>query len=97
MRAVVITDNQGIALEVINTSMGDEEMAEYALGLVEQILEQKTIFLNIKPVLEQMLEELEKYSMSVLKKVILILFVHNFILNFPRQSQFQGMNLWIRW
>ena len=38
MRGVVIADNQGIALEVINTSMDNKEMADYTLGLVQQII-----------------------------------------------------------
>jgi hypothetical protein len=46
MRAVVIADNMGIALEVINTSMEDEEMAEYALGLVKEILHHRSRLLD---------------------------------------------------
>ena len=38
MRGVVIADNQGIALEVINTSMDNKEMADYAIGLVKQTI-----------------------------------------------------------
>ena len=38
IRGVVIADNQGIALEVINTSMDNKEMADYTLGLVQQII-----------------------------------------------------------
>ena len=46
MRGVVIADNQGIALEVISTSMEDKEMAEYTLGLVKQILQHRSRLLD---------------------------------------------------
>ena len=46
MRGVVIADNQGIALEVINTSMENMEMAQYALGLVKQILQHRASLLD---------------------------------------------------
>ena len=46
MRAVVIADNMGIALEVINTSMDDDEMAEYSLDLVKQILHHRSRLLD---------------------------------------------------
>ena len=46
MRAVVIADNMGIALEVINTSMDNDEMAEYTLDLVKQILHHKSRLLD---------------------------------------------------
>ena len=57
MRAVVITDNQGIALEVINTSMGDEEMAKYALGLVKEILEHRSRLLDKRCHFQQVAQE----------------------------------------
>ena len=43
MRAVVITDNEGMALEVINTSMEDKQVAEYSLSLVKQMLEHRRL------------------------------------------------------
>ena len=46
MRAVVIADNMGIALEVINTSMDNDEMAEYSLDLVKQILHHRSRLLD---------------------------------------------------
>ena len=46
MRAVVIADNMGIALEVINTSMDNDEMAEYTLDLVNQILHHRSRLLD---------------------------------------------------
>ena len=46
MRAVVIADNMGIALEVINISMDNEEMAEYTLDLVKQILQHRSSLLD---------------------------------------------------
>ena len=93
MRAVVIADNMGIALEVINTSMDNDEMAEYTLDLVKQILQHRSRLLdktcrfqevrrdpneqNTKhftqpyhnPALEEKLEELAQYSLSVVKQV----------------------------
>eukprot|EP00092_Neocalanus_flemingeri_P013211 GFUD01014238.1.p1 GENE.GFUD01014238.1~~GFUD01014238.1.p1 ORF type:complete len:249 (+),score=90.65 GFUD01014238.1:110-856(+) len=77
MRAVVITDNQGIALEVINTSLEDQQMTEYALSVVKQTLEHRRTLLEKRchfqqpytnPVLEQKLEELASYSLSVVKQ-----------------------------
>jgi alkyl hydroperoxide reductase subunit AhpC len=53
MRSVVTTDNQGIALEVINTSMEDEQMAEYALGLVKQTLQHRSRLLHKRCHFEQ--------------------------------------------
>ena len=55
MRSVVITDNQGIALEVINTSMQDEEIAHYALDLVKQTLEHRSRLLDKKCHFQQVL------------------------------------------
>merc|ERR1712128_209193 len=46
MRGEVIADNQGIALEVISTSMEDKEMAESTLGLVKQILQHRSRLLD---------------------------------------------------
>jgi len=43
MRALVITDNEGVALEVINTSMEDKEIADFALSLVKQMLEHRRL------------------------------------------------------
>jgi len=77
MRSVVITDNQGIALEVINTSMQDEEIAHYALDLVKQTLEHRSRLLDKKchfqqpnnyPGIDQKLEELANYSLGVVKQ-----------------------------
>jgi len=77
MRGVVIADNQGIALEVISTSMEDKEMAEYTLGLVKQILQHRSRLLDRtcrfeepKPQasLDEKLEELATYSISVVKQ-----------------------------
>ena len=53
MRSAVITDNQGIALEVINTSMEDDQMAEFALGLVKQTLQHRSRLLDKRCHFEQ--------------------------------------------
>merc|ERR1712106_1312892 len=74
MRGVVIADNQGIALEVISTSMEDNEMAEYTLGLVKQILQHRSRLLDRTCRFEEpkpqasLDEKLATYSKSVVKQ-----------------------------
>jgi len=81
LRAVVITDNQGKALEVVNTSMEDDQKAAYVLNLVQQLKQQPSSTQSLSntrchskqassanPDLAEMVDELLKYSLSVFTK-----------------------------
>merc|ERR1719427_1636722 len=74
MKAAVITDKEGIELDVINSSMEEDDMAEYTLSLVKQItthrgnLLKKTqevghVTFNLG--IEQKLDDLAKHTLSM--------------------------------
>jgi len=76
-RGVVITDNKGVALEVVNTSMEDADLVNYTIDLIQQtksmrkrISERSCHF--EKPCsntgLDAKLEELADYSLNMVKR-----------------------------